>query len=175
MVSRVWSQRKESKSTKFPEAPATHLMDLEGWKTESTLESPSTFEPWTLWIWNPSHISFSIMFYFYTSWKTENRRFYDVFRGYRSGTLVENGWSNFIWSQTLISSRPNPGRKEEIKLNFYFQTSLWCLKRFYEGLKKAFIKPFEALQRSVKKIKFFLKKFILIQLSEVRRTEMVKG
>ena len=22
----------------------------------------------------------------------------------------------------------------KIKLNFYFQTSLWCLKRFYEGL-----------------------------------------
>ena len=27
----------------------------------------------------------------------------------------------------------------KIKLNFYFHTSLWCLKRFY----KAFIKPFE--------------------------------
>ena len=23
----------------------------------------------------------------------------------------------------------------KIKLNFYFHTSLWCLKRFYEGLK----------------------------------------
>ena len=31
--------------------------------------------------------------------------------------------------------RPNPGRREKIKLHFYFQTSLWCLKRFYEGLK----------------------------------------
>ena len=29
---------------------------------------------------------------------------------------------------------PNPGRKEKINLNFYFQTFLWCLKRFYEGL-----------------------------------------
>ena len=37
----------------------------------------------------------------------------------------------------------------KIKLNFYFHTSLWCLKRFYEGF-KAFIKPFEAPQRSVK-------------------------
>ena len=40
---------------------------------------------------------------------------------------------------------------------FFFHTSLWCLKRFYEGLKslhktfKTFIKPFEAPQRSVKK------------------------
>ena len=31
--------------------------------------------------------------------------------------------------------RPNPGRREKINLNFYFHTSLWCLKRFYEGLK----------------------------------------
>ena len=23
----------------------------------------------------------------------------------------------------------------KIKLNFYFHTSLWCLKRFYEGIK----------------------------------------
>ena len=41
----------------------------------------------------------------------------------------------------------------EIKseLNFYFHTSLWCLKQFYEGMAlKAFIKPFEAPQRSVK-------------------------
>ena len=37
----------------------------------------------------------------------------------------------------------------KIKLNFYFHTFLWCLKRFYEGL-KAFIKPFDAPQRSVK-------------------------
>ena len=32
-------------------------------------------------------------------------------------------------------SRPNPGWREKIKLNFYFHTSLWRLKRFYEGLK----------------------------------------
>ena len=39
------------------------------------------------------------MFHFYTPLKIlENLRFSDVFRGYRSGTLVENG---LIW--TLIS------------------------------------------------------------------------
>ena len=32
-------------------------------------------------------------------------------------------------------SRPNPGRREKIKLNFYFHLSLWCLEKFYEGLK----------------------------------------
>ena len=32
-------------------------------------------------------------------------------------------------------SRPNPERGGKAKLNFYFQTSLRCLKRFYEGLK----------------------------------------
>ena len=31
-------------------------------------------------------------------------------------------------------SRPNLGRSEKIKLNFYFYTYLWCLKRFYQGL-----------------------------------------
>ena len=32
------------------------------------------------------------MFHFYTPEKTsENRRFFDVFRGYRSGILVKNG------------------------------------------------------------------------------------
>ena len=31
-------------------------------------------------------------------------------------------------------SRPNPVRREKINLKFYFHVSLWCLKRFYEGL-----------------------------------------
>ena len=48
-------------------------------------------------------------------------------------------------------SRPNLGRREKIKLNFYFYTSLGWLKRkgFMKDL-KAFMKPFEAPQRSVK-------------------------
>ena len=29
---------------------------------------------------------------------------------------------------------PDPGRREKININFYFYTSLWYLKRFYEGL-----------------------------------------
>ena len=44
---------------------------------------------------------------------------------------------------------PIPDEEKKINVNFYFHTSLWCLERFYEGL-KAFIKPFEALQRSAK-------------------------
>ena len=37
-------------------------------------------------------IHFPLMFHFYTPKKTwENRRFSDVFRGNRIGTLVENG------------------------------------------------------------------------------------
>ena len=58
-------------------------------------------------------------------------------------------WMNLlmlIWN--FNSSRSNPGQRKKIKLNFYFHTSLWCLKSFYEGL-KAFIKPFEASKRSV--------------------------
>ena len=33
----------------------------------------------------------------------------------------------------LNPSRPNPGRREKIELNFYFPTPLWCFERFYEG------------------------------------------
>ena len=46
-------------------------------------------------------------------------------------------------------SRPDPGRREKINLNFYFHTSLWCLK-------KAFVRPFEVPQRSVKIINLIL-------------------
>ena len=35
----------------------------------------------------------------------------------------------------MKSCRLDPGRRKKINLNFYFHTSLWCLKRFYEGLK----------------------------------------
>ena len=37
-------------------------------------------------------------------------------------------------SSSLNPSRPNRRRREKININFYFLTSLWCLKRFYEGL-----------------------------------------
>ena len=30
---------------------------------------------------------------------------------------------------------PVTGQREKVNLNFYFHTSFWCLKRFYEGLK----------------------------------------
>ena len=32
-------------------------------------------------------------------------------------------------------SCPDPKQREKTNLNFYFHTSLWCLKRFYKGLK----------------------------------------
>ena len=44
-------------------------------------------------------------------------------------------WSYGPDSHSILkTSRPNPGRSEKIKLNLYFRTSLWCLKKFYEGL-----------------------------------------
>ena len=55
--------------------------------------------------------------------------------------------------QNINSSRPNPRQRKKTKLNFYFHTSLW-----------AFIKPFEAPQRSAeKKIQ---RNFISVQLSK---------
>ena len=35
----------------------------------------------------------------------------------------------------LPENKVNPGRREKINWSFYFQTFLWCLKKFYEGLK----------------------------------------
>ena len=43
-------------------------------------------------------------------------------------------WNSKSESQ-INPSRPNPGQREKVKLNFYFHTFLWCLKKFYEGLK----------------------------------------
>ena len=37
-------------------------------------------------------------------------------------------------TQALNSSRLNPRRREENKLNFYFHISLRCLKKFYHGV-----------------------------------------
>ena len=48
-------------------------------------------------------------------------------------------------------SRPDPGRREKIDLNFYFHTSLWYLQRFY-GASKGFMKALkEATKKAAKK------------------------
>ena len=44
--------------------------------------------------------------------------------------IAINRFFRFQMYEILIPSRPNPGRREKIKLNFYFLTSLWCLKTF---------------------------------------------
>ena len=77
---------------------------------------------------------------------------------------LETTWkalsNDFLHSQVSLSKalssnsasnppHPNPGRREKIKLQIYFHTSLSCLKGFMKAL-KAFIKPFEAPQRSVR-------------------------
>ena len=39
------------------------------------------------------------------------------------------------WCILINPSHPDPWQRENIYLHFYFHTSLWCVKRFYEGLK----------------------------------------
>ena len=46
-------------------------------------------------------------------------------------------------------SSPNPRQRENIKLIFYFQTTLWCLKKFYEGLKGVH-KTFRGIKKGMK-------------------------
>ena len=67
-------------------------------------------------------------------------------------------------------TRPVPILEEERKLNFYFHISLWCLKRFYEGLRKAFWSTTKNCEN--KNLSYF---FILTQLSEMHGTGMVKA
>ena len=66
----------------------------------------------------------------------------DVFWN-RVASNTKGDWVNPNTSfVNLNPSRPNSRRREKIKLNFYFHTSsLWCLKRFSEGL-KCLYKPF---------------------------------
>ena len=62
----------------------------------------------------------------------------DASNAFSDGISTERKWSKRereIHINNFNTSRLNPGRREKIKLNFYFHTSLRCLKRFYEGLK----------------------------------------
>ena len=65
--------------------------------------------------------------------------FSEFFSGFRQDFHFLQFQRFLIFS--INPSRPNPGRREKNKLHFYFQTSLWCLKRFSEGLNGLY-KPF---------------------------------
>ena len=67
-----------------------------------------------------------------------------------------------------IFNPSRPGQREKIKLNFYFQTALWCLKRFYEGL-KGLHKTFRGTKKKSEN-KNLTYIFISIQLSEIQGT-----
>ena len=94
-----------------------------------------------------------------------------------------SGWplgkeKEVFWSHKNVSLahhyfnplHPNPGRREEINLNFYFLTSLWCLKRFYEGLYGLGKTFWGTTKKCEKKFKLI---FILIQFSEMHGTRRV--
>ena len=70
----------------------------------------------------------------------------NIFDSFSSVSVVDFEQVNVTWkadihalyqTETRVPNpfRPNPGRRENINLNFYFHTSLWCLKWFYEDLK----------------------------------------
>ena len=71
--------------------------------------------------WQPCAINYSKILPFFLNY-TQNV-FCKVFYSLR----------NFNFSNFNLS-RPDPGKREKINLSFQFHTSLWCLKRFYEGL-----------------------------------------
>ena len=64
------------------------------------------------------------------------RQFTSVLRGFWWQPLHLQPFSRaHFLTKHITPSRTNPGRREKKLLHFYFHTSLWCLKRFYEGLK----------------------------------------
>ena len=65
--------------------------------------------------------------------------------------FLYEGNTGIYWIKILRinPSRLNAGRREEINLNFIFTLPCRASKGFMKAL-KAFIKPFEAPQRSVK-------------------------
>ena len=79
-------------------------------------------------------------------------------------------WLLIFLVTKLNFSRPDPVWREKINLNFDFHTSLWCFKRFYEGL-KVLDKTFWGTTKDCEKHKLI---FILIYLSEMHGTESVK-
>ena len=80
---------------------------------------------------NPIHslTCFMLLFPFYTPWKHQKTT--DLL--FSSG--IESDLTLMVKLKWFNPSCPNPERREKIILHFYFHTSLWCLKRFYEGLK----------------------------------------
>ena len=48
--------------------------------------------------------------------------------------LIHSNVLNIPLSRNLTLPAPIPDKEKKINLNFYFHTSLWCLKRFYESL-----------------------------------------
>ena len=56
---------------------------------------------------------------------------FNVARSFSSLLKTFSLFSRFV----VNPSRPDPGRREKVNSNFYFQTSLGCLRRLYEGFK----------------------------------------
>ena len=81
-------------------------------------------------------------------------------------------YSKFHILYKINPSRPDPGRREKINLNFYFHTSLWCLKRFCEGLKGLYKTFWDTTKKCENKNLSLI--FILIQLSEMNGAGRVK-
>ena len=66
--------------------------------------------------------------------EVKNKRDFDTvnysFETYHSTVSYNNSLRDLI-----LNFCPDLERREKFTFNFYFHTSLWCLKRFYEGLK----------------------------------------
>ena len=106
---------------------------------------------------------------------TNFRVMFSLFRCFLSFSYF-NDWQRkwmawFLYHLKFDVFRPDTGRRKKINLNLYFQTSLWCLKRFYEGLKG--LESFWSSTKKCKNKKFWLI-FVLMQHSEIHEVVRVQ-
>ena len=119
-------------------------------------------------------------------WKKFHHRFYSwyevrcvIWYHLYNFKNVNNSWRSVNFSKVASwgvfhvfnPSRPDPGRREKINLNFYLHTSLQCLRRFYEGLKGRH-KTFWSTTKKCENKNLLI--FILIRLSEMYGARRVK-
>ena len=80
----------------------------------------SIFQKQGLSIFNPFSTSVPYLY----PLKTENRRFSDIFRGHRSGTLVENGLKTMPFNLTRVTRNSLFSFQNPKEVNFIFTSVL---------------------------------------------------
>ena len=89
-------------------------------------------EKYAIWCNNYQMRAFSLHIHF---WKNAKRKRW-IWKYHKMFLIIRNKTYLLLIIVSYSSlTHPVSVPDEEKKLSFYFRTALWCLKRFYEGLK----------------------------------------